>query len=476
MKTGVPSLALLTEGRAHRTRERKQALALLAEGIGASMSIRRRLGPPIPTVVERSIADLKKNPKNARKHSEKQIKQLSASIVAHRHLSPLLIDEHDEIIAGHGRYEAIKRLGYTTAPCIVLTGLLPHQKISLAIADNKIAANATWDMELLKEQLIVLAGPASPLEVELTGFSTVEIDTITGATPLVTNEDELPEPSPQPVTLPGEMWALGDHRIICGDTRLPETFEALMGSERARMVFQDPPYNVPIEGHVSGLGRAHHREFAMASGEMTDPEFANFLHRTLTAPAAYCLDGAILYSCMDWRHVEPMLEAGAATGLVLKNLIVWAKNNAGMGTFYRSQHELIFAFKKGRAPHINNFGLGDSGRYRTNVWEYPGANTFRRGRMEELSAHPTPKPVALVADAIKDVSNVRDIVIDGFGGSGTTLIAAERTRRRARLVEFEPLFVDLTVSRWEALTGKSAVHHTSGKTFNEIKSERTDHE
>lgn len=442
------------------------------------MSIRKRLGPRIPTVVERPLADLKKNPKNARKRTDKLVSQLAASITASGHLSPLLIDEHDEIIAGHGRYEAARKLGYKTVPCIVLAGLLPHQKTSLAIADNKIAANATWDMEVLKEQLIFLADPASPFNVELTGFDTVEIDSITGSTIHLNDndDDELPPTPTRPITLLGEMWHLGDHRIFCGDTRLPETFEILMGNERARMVFQDPPYNVPISGHVGGLGRTQHREFAMASGEMTDSEFTNFLKQAHATPASYCVDGAILYSCMDWRHMAQMLAAGNACGLALKNLIVWAKNNGGMGTFYRSQHELIFAFKKGRAPHINNFGLGDSGRYRTNVWEYPGANTFRRGRMEELSAHPTPKPVALVADAIKDVSNVGDIVIDGFGGSGTTLIAAERTRRRARLVEFEPLFVDLTVSRWEALTGKSAVHHESRKTFNEIKSERTDHE
>lgn len=435
---------------------------------------RRRLPPPTPQLVTRRPSDLQKNPKNARKHSPKQICQLASSILEFGHFGPIVIDDRNGIIAGHGRYEAAKQLGYAEIPCFVVSGLTEHQKIGLALADNKIALNAVWDQDLLKEQLLILADPVSPVDASVTGFDTVEIDNIifpptgldTGA------EDEVPPVQNRAITCLGDVWTLGEHQIICGDSRQVGTFEALMGSEKARMVFQDPPYNVRIDGHVSGLGRVRHREFAMASGEMSAEQFRTFLADTLKQAANFCQEGAIMYSCMDWRHVEEMQDAGRRAELELKNLIVWVKTNAGMGTFYRSAHELIFALKKGRAAHVNNFRLGQSGRYRTNVWEYPGVNTFRRGRTSELADHPTPKPVALIADAIRDVSNLGDIVLDSFGGSGSTLIAAERTRRRARLLEIDPLYVDVTIRRWEAFTGLQAVHRASLKNFEQISIER----
>jgi DNA modification methylase len=224
---------------------------------------------------------------------------------------------------------------------------------------------------------------------------------------------------------------------------------ALMDGEKAEMVFTDPPYNVAIEGNVSGLGTIRHREFAMASGEMTRDQFTAFLSSTFANLVAHSLDGSIHFVCMDWRHMSEMLEAGAANYSELKNLIVWAKDNGGMGAFYRSRHELIFAFKNGAAPHINSFELGQHGRYRTNVWEYRGVNTLRAGRLDELALHPTVKPVAMIADAIKDVSHRGGMVLDLFGGSGSTLIAAHKTGRRARLCELDPVYGDRILRRWE---------------------------
>lgn len=434
---------------------------------------RRRLVAPTPQLVTRNLSSLEKNPQNARKHSDKQLGQLTAAVLKFGFFNPVLIDDRNAIIAGHGRYEAAKRLGYAQVPCFVISGLSQHERIALALADNKIPMNAEWDMVSLREELQIIADPSSSIDVSYSGFDTVEIDNII-LPPIVhdDNEEEIPLPQATPVTHIGDTWELGQHRIICGDSRKPETFAALMGSERARMVFQDPPYNVRIHGHVSGLGRTRHREFEMATGEMTTQQFRTFLTDTLKLPAGYCQAGAILFSCMDWRHMTDMVQAGEGANLELKNVIVWAKNNGGMGTFYRSAHELIFAFKKDGAAHVNNFGLGEHGRYRTNVWEYPGANTFRRGRSTELAAHPTPKPVALVADTIRDVSHIQDIVIDSFGGSGSTLIAAERTKRRARLVELDPLYVDVTLRRWEALTGDRAVHQDTQRTFSQIAAER----
>jgi hypothetical protein len=235
----------------------------------------------------------------------------------------------------------------------------------------------------------------------------------------------------------------------------------------------DSPYNVPIQGHVSGLGEKRHREFLMASGEMSQNAFTDFLTSTFVNVAGCCTDGAIVLECMDWRHLPEVLAAGSRAELELKNLIVWCKTNAGMGAFYRSQHELILAFKVGSAPHVNNFGLGGTGRYRTNVWTYPGCNTFGSTREEELEAHPTPKPIAMVADAIRDLSHRGDVVLDCFGGSGSTLMAAERTGRCARLIELDPLYVDVIVRRWEGATGRKAIHAATKQTFEEVATARS---
>jgi DNA modification methylase len=253
----------------------------------------------------------------------------------------------------------------------------------------------------------------------------------------------------------GDLWQLGPHRLICGNALEPATVAALMCGERAQMIFTDPPYNVPIQGHVGGLGTIKHREFAMAAGEMTRSEFTAFLRSAFERLVETSQDGSIHFICMDWRHMTEMLAAGSVY-TELKNLIVWAKDNGGMGTFYRSRHELVFAYKNGTAQHINSFELGQHGRYRTNVWQYRGMNSMAAGRNDELALHPTVKPVAMIVDAIKDVSERGAIVLDLFGGSGSTLIAAHKTGRRGYLCELDPIYCDLILRRWEVFANDDA--------------------
>jgi DNA modification methylase len=316
-------------------------------------------------------------------------------------------------------------------------------------------------------------------DVEVTGFETGDIDLILDDAREAKHapagpEDQVPAHRSGPaVSRIGDVWELGSsHRLLCGDARAETAYEVLLGGAKAEFVFTDPPYNVPIEGHVSGLGRVCHGEFAMASGEMSSAEFTSFLETAFRLLAANSLDGSIHQICMDWRHMPEILAAGQRVFTSLKNLCVWNKNNAGMGSFYRSKHELVFVWKHGTAAHINTFELGQHGRSRTNVWDYAGVNTFKAGRLEELSLHPTVKPVALVADAIKDCSRRNGLVLDPFAGSGTILIAAERTGRKARAIEIDPHYVNISVRRWQTYTGKAAVLVSTDKTFEDVEEER----
>lgn len=401
-------------------------------------------------------------PKNARTHSKKQIRQIADSIKTFGFTNPILIDEANNILAGHGRVEAAKLLGMTTVPCIRIDAMSEAQKRAYVLADNKLALNAGWDEELLALELGELFTAEIDFDPGVVGFSVAEVDFLLEEQhPQETGDpadDALPETTESPArTKPGDIWQLGEHRLICGDALDRNVVDRLMQGQKARMAFTDPPYNVPIQGHVGGKGKIKHREFAMASGEMTRQEFTTFLKRAFQNHAVHSMDGAIHFICMDWRHIGEVLDAGEAVYSELKNLIVWAKDNGGMGTFYRSRHELIFAFKAGREPHLNNFELGQHGRYRTNVWEYRGANSLRPGRMEDLALHPTVKPVDMIADAIKDVSARNDIVLDLFGGSGSTLIAAAKTGRRAYLAELDPIYCDRIIARWEGWSNDEAV-------------------
>jgi DNA modification methylase len=398
--------------------------------------------------------------RNARTHSRKQVRQIADSIRTFGFTNPVLIDRENQILAGHGRVEAAKLIGLETVPCLRIEHLTAAQKRAYVIADNKLALNAGWDDEILAEELqALLADPTLGFDVGIIGFEVAEVDKLVEGLapeePGDPDDDRVPEIAPRRVEV-GDVWQLGSHRLACGDALDPGVIARLMDGEVARMVFSDPPYNVPIDGHVSGMGKTRHREFAMAAGEMGKAEFTAFLKTAFQNLADHSLDGSIHFICMDWRHMGEMLEAGGAVYDELKNLIVWAKDNGGMGTFYRSRHELVFAFKKGTAQHVNSFELGQHGRYRTNVWQYRGVNTAGATRMEELRLHPTVKPVQMIADAIKDVSGRGDIVLVLFGGSGSTLIAAEKTGRRARLVELDPIYCDRTIARWERIAKDEA--------------------
>jgi ParB-like chromosome segregation protein Spo0J len=429
-------------------------------------------------LVSMPVARLRPYPKNARTHSKKQLRQIADSIQKFGFTNPVLISDDDEIIAGHGRVEAAKLLGMQSVPTLRLSHLDPAQRRAYFIADNKLALNAGWDRELLATELQALID--LEFDVEITGFSSAEIDLVLDeAREASVHAQETPEDAIPPPIDPGtavtkreDLWLLDRDRLLCGDSRHAETYDHLLQDERADLIFTDPPYNVPIDGHVCGLGRTRHREFAMGVGEMSSEAFTAFLQATLGHAAASCRDGAIAFVCMDWRHTGELLAAGRAVFSELKNLCIWNKTNGGMGSFYRSKHELVFVFKLGSAPHTNTFGLGDTGRYRTNVWDYAGVNTLRPGHNEELAMHPTVKPVALVAEAIKDCSKRGEIVLDPFGGSGTTLVAAEKTGRRARLVEFDPAYCDQIVRRFEQVTGKQAKLAATGQSFEAVMEER----
>lgn len=429
-----------------------------------------------PTIEERPIAALRPYAGNARTHSKRQVRQLADSIARFGFTNPVLVAEDDTLLAGHGRVAAAKLLGMTHVPTVRLSHLTPAERRAYVIADNKLALNAGWDQDLLAIELQALVD--LDFDVELTGFSLAEVDLVLDA---AVERDPAGPPGPADAIPPlpaaavsrrGDLWQCGRHRLLCGDARLPADYGALLKDESADMIFTDPPYNVPIDGHVCGLGRVRHHEFAMGAGEMSEPAFTAFLAESLGAAAGTCRDGAIAFVCMDWRHMGELLAAGRRVFTELKNLCVWNKTNGGMGTFYRSKHELIFVFKMGEAPHLNTFGLGETGRYRTNVWDYPGVNAFGAVRDAELAMHPTVKPVALVADAIRDCSRRGDVVLDGFGGSGTTLIAAERVGRRARLLEYDPAYCDTIVRRWEILTGRHATLAETGERFEEVEERR----
>jgi DNA modification methylase len=423
-------------------------------------------------IIERMPGELRPYGKNARTHSRKQIKQIAESIERFGFTNPVLISDEGEIIAGHGRVAAAILLGRPTVPTIALSHLTPAERRAYVLADNKLALNAGWDREILAIELQGLID--LEFDVELTGFSLAEtdfiLDDVREADPTSPDspDDAVPPMATVAITKRGDVWLLGRHKLICGDARVKSDYETLLGIERADIVFTDPPYNVKIDGHVSGLGSVKHREFAFASGEMSKAQFTDFLTDTLSTAATFMRDGAIGYVCMDWRHMGELLAAGERAFTELKNVIVWNKTNGGMGGFYRSKHELIFVFKNGKAEHTNSFGLGETGRYRTNVWDYAGISSMTANRGEELAMHPTVKPVALIADALRDCSRRGEIVLDAFGGSGSTLIAAEKTGRVARLIEYDQIYCDTIVRRWEQLTGKPATLLSSGETFDAL--------
>ena len=418
-------------------------------------------------VVWRLVGELKEFPGNPRCHPESQIAGLMKSI-GRFWTNPILVDETGTILAGHGRWEAARRLGMTEVPTVTVSGLSESEKRAVVIADNRLPEQAVWDFDLLRghfQDLIKL-----DFDVELTGFSTGEIDLLIDGSqqpPAADPADDLAGLAPEGPAMSqlGDVWELGRHRLVCGDAQRSETYKRLLQGELAEMMATDPPYNVRIDGHAMGRGKVHHREFAMASGEMSAVAFRSFLNRFIRCAISSSRDGAIHYIFIDWRHLHDLLGAAIPLYSEWKNLLVWNKANAGQGSFYRSKHELIPVFKSGTGPHINNFRLGAQGRYRANVLDYPSVNSLDPARRGDLELHPTVKPIALIADLIRDCSRRNGIILDPFGGSGTTILAAERTGRTARVVELDSLHVDVAIRRWQKITGIPARHAKTGLVF-----------
>lgn len=430
-------------------------------------ALQQRIGP----IEHRQVSSLRRYNNNPRKHPEQQLVKLAASIREFGFAAPVLIDEDSTIIAGEARVEAARRVGMDAVPVIVARHWSAAQIRAYRLADNRLAELASWDTDALAVELAAII-EFDEIDIEILGWETAEIDLVLEGGKAVGQTadpaDEQIAPPITPVSRPGDLWQLGPHRLLCGSSLDNDAWFRLLDGETAAMAFTDPPYNVPVSGHVCGLGKVSHAEFAMASGEMSKPEFTGFLATFIGAMLPHLRDGAVLDLCMDWRHMGELLAAIETNDLALLNLCVWNKSNGGMGSLYRSKHELVLIAKKGKAPHTNNVALGRHGRYRTNVWDYAGVNSFGSSRMADLADHPTVKPLLLVADAIRDVTKVGEIVLDAFMGSGTTILAAERTRRRGFGIEIEPGYVDVAIRRWQAMSGHCAVLAGSGQSFAEV--------
>ena len=421
------------------------------------------------------IGKLNIPPRVLRNHPRSQIAQIRKSIETFGFLVPIVVDRDNVIRAGIARFLVAKDIRMKTVPVIRTGDLSEAQLRAFQLADNKLAEKSKWNREGLALEIPelrnLLVSESADINLEDIGFEPSEVDQI-----VLDGEEQTRDPADDideshltntPVSVREDLWLLGQHRLVCADGRDGKVLKTLLDGDRADMAMLDPPYNVRIKD-VVGRGEAKHSEFAMASGEMSDSEFRTFLEQSLSRAASVSRNGAVHYVCMDWRHIGDLMSVGATVYEETLNLAVWVKSNGGQGSFYRSQHELIGVFRVGKAPHLNNVQLGKFGRSRTNVWHYAGVNSFRVGRMDDLNAHPTVKPIALVLDALKDCTKRGDIILDTFCGSGTTILAAERLGRRAMCVEIEPRYVDLAIRRWQEFTGKDAIHAESGRTFNDI--------
>ncbi len=421
------------------------------------------------------IGSLQINPRNARTHSKRQLGLIKRSIQEFGQIKPVIIDDQNMILAGHGFIEAAKLAGLTHVSALRFSHLTDTQKRAYLLADNRIADQAGWDREILSVELgeLVELLPTQGLDVSLTGFEHAEVDLLlaemvsapTAEAPLLT----LPALA---VTVRDDLWLLGKHRLLCGDAQVSANFDRLMLGSSAAATFCDPPYNLKVSG-IGGRGRIQHSEFAFGSGEMRPEQFRRFLSKTLANGMRASAEGAVHYVCMDWRHIDDLIAVGRKLYGAMLNLVVWNKSNAGQGSFYRSQHELIGVFRVGESPHKNNVELGRFGRNRSNVWTYPGVNTFGTDRLKTLASHPTVKPTAMVADALLDCTSRGDVVLDQFAGSGTIFLAAEKVGRIAYGMEIDPRYVDVAIKRWQSVTKREATLEGDGRTFEEVSAIRT---
>jgi len=453
-----------------RRRSRNAAEARIEAA--ASKHGRNDLQPDL-RIVKKPINALKSGPHRTRKTNAEQLERVITSIQHFGLVMPILIDRDEQVVQGHVVWEAARKLGFETIGCIVVDHLDPLEIEALGIALNRLGETGTWDLDILRERMIEIR--SGGIELTNTGFIVPEIDQILldpePADEAGEDESDLEddEPAVDPVVVLGDLFALGEHRVLCGDALEDASYALVLEGRTAQSVFSDAPYNLKIEGFASGLGKAKHSDFEMACGELGDEEFTDFLATYLNHCSNSCSKGAVIFACMDFRQIDLLLLAGRRVGLFRNNVAVWNKGSGGMtGSVYRSAYENVVVFCTDKSPATNNVELGKHGRDRTNVWSYPGANRKGSSAAAALADHPTPKPVELVEDALLDVTNPGDIVLDPFLGSGTTLIAAERTGRICCGIELDPKYVDLTIRRWERETGKEAIHIESEMTFAEL--------
>jgi DNA modification methylase len=411
---------------------------------------------------------LKRPNRQLRIHSPQQESMLMASISEFGFLTPAVIADDLTIVTGILRVDAAIKLGIESIPVVRVSHLSRGQLEAFRIADNKIQEHGKWDEPALRDALVEAL--AIDIDIEALGFTTAEAD-IALAEPLSASVEEIITPPATSLIRVGDIFVAGSHRIMCGDAFCPEHYASLMRGAKAAMVFTDPPYNLSGRS-IGGKGRFKHRQFVAANGELSDVEFEEYLRSGIARFAAHTTAGGLIYVCMDWRHVRHLLNAANALELELIDIVVWAKTGAGMGSFYRSQHELIVVLRVPGAPHRNNVELGRNGRHRTNLWSQAGANVFGPMRDEALAMHPTVKPVGLIMDAIKDCTQRADIILDSFGGSGSTLIAAQKVGRTARIIEIDPVYVETILNRYQRVFGVEAVHEETGLSFTEVVTQR----
>lgn len=421
----------------------------------------------------RPINELKGLKKRVRKSEKEQVKRVAQSLKKFGQVAPILLSATGRIINGHVVAEAMKELGQKEVWCVVVDHLDENELNLLHVTLNRIEELGDWDLEALGPLLIELEDVG--LDLSTTGFLIPELDIIMSDPTEKEGdpgEEEDLEPSAQPVTIEGDLWVLDQHRLLCADATRSESYERVLEGSVADAILTDLPWNIPIEGFVSGLGKTKHKNFLAGAGELSDTEFAAFCDTAHLLSSAHLIEGGVFFSFIDWRSADVIMAAGRKAGLRHIGTAIWDKGSGGMGSLYRSAHEQVIIFCKGPKIAVNNVQLGKHGRDRTNIWRYPGANRPGSSANAALAYHPTPKPVGMIMDALMDVSKRGALVLDPFLGSGTTILAAERSGRRACGIELDPGYVDVAIRRWQELTSKCAVHAQTGLTYTELAQQR----
>ncbi len=460
----------LTDQLKARNRQRREAHAELKAATSARERLRNDLTPPL-TLIELPLEALRAPARKVRALDEAHVLEIARAISSLGFCSPILLGKDNVVLDGQSRVEAARHLGLARISAIRVDHLTESEQRLLGLAVNRLGEKGGWDLDELKVELQELIVADEPIEVS--GFTLDEIDQVVlDGEPTAIEAGPLAPPAggATAVARLDDVFLLGRHKLMCGDATDPQVWRRLMESaEPARLLLSDEPYNVKIKGHVSGLG---HREFAMASGEMSDLEFAAFNEKWIGSALPWLCEGGVLGTFIDWRGYPTVHAAAVKAGLTALNLIVWGKTNAGMGSLYRSQHELLPLFKKGSAPHVNNIDLGKRGRWRSNLWTYPGASSMGSDARRGLQDHPTVKPIEMLMDALLDLTNRDDLVLDPFLGSGSTLMACEKTGRVCRGLELDPLYVDVIIRRFEAATGVAVLLEETGERFVDLAARR----